>query len=209
MKSANIFASSLWIVILGLIGPAAMVRAEDDLPKRLSFDRYQQMLVHSPFAVATAAAPVVVAPDAFKGLYVANAAHMPEGDLVTIMSTDDKNFKEYVSTKQPNEHGYAVASIEWSDRPGATKVTISKDGKFGTLTFNQALLVGGPAPLPGQAAYQPPVQQPQILPAISPAGAPRPAPARVPPLPNTTPHTRGVIQRNPAAATPRQVIPEE
>ena len=26
--------------------------------------------------------------------------------------------------------GYSIASIEWSDRIGATKVTISNDGKF-------------------------------------------------------------------------------
>jgi hypothetical protein len=36
--------------------------------------------------------------------------------------------------------GYSIASIEWSQKAGGTKVTISKDGKFATLTFNETLL---------------------------------------------------------------------
>jgi len=36
--------------------------------------------------------------------------------------------------------GYSIASIEWSQKAGETKVTISKDGKFATLAFNQTLL---------------------------------------------------------------------
>lgn len=195
MKNAAVFIS-----ILALLGAAAGVRADDELPKRFGFDRYQKMLDHSPFAVATAGAAPVAAPDAFKGLYVANAAHTPDTDLVTIMSTDDKNLKEYVSTREPNEHGYAISSIEWSERPGETKVTISKDEKFGTLTFNQALIS---SPQPNGPAIPQPVQ-----PGVTSANIPR-APARIPPLPNLTPHTRGVIPRVPAGATPRPVEPEE
>ena len=59
--------------------------------------------------------------------------------MVTIAPNSDQNFKKYLNTKEPVD-GYSIASIEWSERVGATKVTISKDGKFGTLTFNQALL---------------------------------------------------------------------
>src|SRR5205823_5931522 len=78
-------------------------------------------------------------PDFAKDLYVANAARSPEGDMVTIASSSDQNFKKYLTTREPVD-GYSIASIEWSDRVGATKVTISSDGKFATLTFNQALL---------------------------------------------------------------------
>ena len=52
--------------------------------------------------------------------------------MVTLNSASDKNFNEYLSTKGPNEHGYAIAKIEWSDPTGATRVTkltISKDGQ--------------------------------------------------------------------------------
>jgi len=177
-----------------------VVRADDELPKRSGFDRYQKMLDHSPFAVATAAAAPMAAPDAFKNLYIANVAHTPEADIVTVMSSDDKNLREYLSTKQPNDHGYEIASIEWSDRPGATKVTISKDGKFGTLTFNQAL-VGGPVANAPSAPQPQPIPQPQ--PGFSSGNIPRP-PARAS-LPNSAPHTRGVISRSPGT----QQLPRE
>ena len=184
MKRAPIYMSILlWITTVS--SPA------DDVPKRFNFDRYQVMLDRSPFAVATAVVAPAAAPDFAKDLYIANAAKSPDGDLVTIASSSDKNFKKYLSTKEPVD-GYSVASIEWSDKVGATKVTISKDGKYASLTFNQALLSeksvpnapppppgGGMAPAPG-ATMQP--------------SYPKPAP--IPSLP--TPRVRGVIQRNPA-----------
>src|SRR6266581_6072485 len=114
-------------------------QADDVLPPRFNFDRYSAMVNHSPFAIATAVALPSATADFAKDLYVANAARSPEGDMVTIASSSDQNFKKYLSTKQPVD-GYGIANIEWSDRVGATKVTISKDGKFATITFNQALL---------------------------------------------------------------------
>jgi hypothetical protein len=209
VKHSCFFTSPLFLSILALLS-VGIVQADDDLPKRLAFNRYQGMLDRSPFAVASAVAPPVVTPDVFRGLYVANAARTPEGDLVTVMSSDDKNVKEYLdSTKGPNEHGYGIASIEWSDQPGATKVTISKDNKFGALSFNQAL-VSTPlvsTPLASTPASAPPPPQPGVQPggpAFSPARPIRPAP-----LATQTPHVRGVIQRNPLPATPQPPGPEE
>ena len=104
-------------------------RADDVLPPRFNFDRYSAMVKNSPFAIATAVAVPAATPDFAKDLYVANAARSPEGDMVTIASTSDQNFKKYLNTKEPVD-GYSIASIEWSDRVGATKVTINKHGKF-------------------------------------------------------------------------------
>jgi hypothetical protein len=59
--------------------------------------------------------------------------------MVTIASTADHNFKKYLTTKEPVD-GYNIANTEWSEKVGGTKVKISKDGNFATLTFNQALL---------------------------------------------------------------------
>src|SRR6266567_3731457 len=168
-------------------------RTDDVLPPRFNFDRYSRMVDHSPFAIATAVAVPAATPDFAKDLYVANAARLPEGDMATIASSSDQNFRKYLSTKEPVD-GYGIASIEWSDRVGATKVTISKDGKFATLTFNQALL-----------AQQAPPNAP-------------PAPGQMPPSVPLAPQARvrGVIQRNPKAAAvptpnlePPQVINQE
>jgi len=118
----------------------------DDLPTKASFDRYKAMLEHSPFAVATGVVTPAATPNFAKDLYVANAAQSPEGAMVTIASSSDKNFKKYLGTNAPVD-GYAIASIKWSHKVGATKVTISKDGQLATLTFNQMVSV---QPLPSR-----------------------------------------------------------
>lgn len=184
-----------WICVL-VLAIATAARA-DDLPKALSFGRYQKMLDHSPFAVATAAAPVAAAPDFARDLFIANAAHSEEGDLVTLASTTDNNFKIYLSSKEPSQ-GFGLSNIQWSERVGETKVTISKEGQFATLTFNQALLTqdnsGAPQPPqpvnnPAQITGNMPVNQMDNIQRIQPAPIPR--------LPTPPPHVRGVIPRNP------------
>ena len=165
-------------------------QADDVLPPRFNFDRYSAMVNHSPFAIATAIALPSATPDFARDLYVANAARSPDGDMVTIASSSDQNFKKYVSTKEPVD-GYSIASIEWSDRVGATKVTISKDGKFATITFNQALL-SQPAPNAPLVPNSPMAAVPAVPAVPSPLA---PSVPRQPPRP----HVRGTIQRNPKA----------
>jgi hypothetical protein len=188
--------------IFALLG-ALFSQADDVLPPRFNFDRYLAMLEKSPFAVATAVALPTTTPDFAKDLYVANAAHSAEGDLVTIASSSDHNFKKYLTTKEPVD-GYSIATIEWSDRVGETKVTISKDGQFATITFNQALMSQSspavPNPLPNEPNMMP--NEPDVTAVPSIVGAPAlPVPTPfVPPISNQQappPHTRGVIQRNP------------
>ena len=167
---------------------SVLTQRADEIPTRFNFERYSGMLNRSPFTIATAVVALPSAPNFAKDLYVANAARSPEGDMVTIGSTSDRNFKKYLSTREPVD-GYSIASIEWSDRVGATKVTINKDGKFATLSFNEALLTQPAANAASVLAPQPGADEP---------GAVRPAP--LPPIPNMparSPHVRGVIPRNP------------
>jgi hypothetical protein len=183
--------SSVALLLGFTILSALSGRADEVLPPRFNFDRYTRMTDHSPFAVATAVALPETTPDFAKDLYVANAAHSSEGDMATIMSSSDQNFKKYLNTKEPVD-GYSIASIEWSEKVGETKVTISKDGKFATLTFNQALL--SQAVPPGPAATG---EVPQIVPFTPSPRAGQASRAR----------SRGVIKRNPkavaaAASTP-------
>ena len=142
------------------------------------------MTDHSPFAIATAVALPEATPDFAKDLYVANAARSSEGDMATIMSSSDQNFKKYLTTSDPVD-GYSIASIEWSEKVGETKVTISKDGKSATLTFNQALLAQQASP---NAPAAPDQMRPSV-PLISSTGAGQASRG----------HSRGVIQRNPKA----------
>ena len=203
--------SRIALTFIAAFATAGSLVADEATPKPLSFTRYASMTEKSPFAVATAAAPVVVAPNFAKDLYVANAARSPDGDLVTIGSSADRNLKEYLTSTAPNPHGYSISNIEWSDKVGATKVTIGKDGQFATLTFNQALLSQPIA----SAQPQPPINQPAfpqpagvlpapnpgmpMLPTINPA-PPKPMPVpSIPTLPTPPTRVRSVIPRNPQA----------
>src|SRR5262245_28152207 len=73
-----------WLILMF----AGVAWADDDVPKQLNFARYQSILDHSPFAVATAA-PATTAPDFAKDLFIANAAHSEDADLVTLASKSD------------------------------------------------------------------------------------------------------------------------
>ncbi len=182
--------------LLGVI----CAQAEDVLPPLFTYDRYAKMVDRSPFAIATAVAAPEATPDFAKDLYVANAARSPDGDLVTIASTSDHNFKKYLNTKGSVD-GYSVANIEWSERVGATKVTISKDGNFATITFNQALLQQS-APNAALAARTltpsaPSMPIPNAAMQKLPAGLPAEVQQLVPQREPRSPHARGLIQRNP------------
>ncbi len=159
--------------------------ADDVLPPRFNFDRYTPMVNHSPFAVATAVALPEATPDFARDFYIANAARSPEGDMVTLMSSSDQNFKKYLTTREPVD-GYSIAQIEWSEDVGKTKVTISKEGQFATLTFNQSLLSKA-----ASAGRQVADQMLLRAPFIPSPGASQASRARA----------RGVIERNPKTAS--------
>ena len=196
---------------------AANAFSADDLPKTPSLSRYNAMMDRSPFAVATAVVAPAATPNFAKDLYVANAARAKDGDLVTIASSTDKNFKKYLTTSAPVE-GYSISNIEWSEKVGATKVTIAKDGQFATLTFNQALLtqpLANSQPAMPQPVMPPSINQPppQIVPS-QPPFYPRPMPVPslpVAPLnqaPTPPPRIRSTISRNPAATPVQNATPE-
>ncbi len=195
MKYSITFAAV--VLLLGAIRS----QAEEVLPPHFNFERYTKMVDHSPFAVATSVAAPAATPDFAKDLYIANAARSPDGDMVTLASTSDHNFKKYLTTREPVD-GYGIANIEWSDKVGATKVTISKDGNFATITFNQALLSQGAQNAGGPArAFAPPaLQAPNPVNPISklPPGAPPELQQLIPTGKDVPrPHSRGMIQRNP------------
>ena len=196
MKTRNLALALLAAAPLSLL-------LADDVPKPFAFARYQAMMDRSPFAVATAVAAPSATPNFAKDLFVANAAHSKDGDFVTIASSADKNFKKYLSTNNP-EDGYAISNIEWSDKVGATKVTITKDGQTATVSFNEALLKQSVAT---NQPPQVPMQQPnmQAQPIVPPPTAAMPQiqqqrPAPIPQLPTPPPRVRGVIPKNPNAA---------
>jgi hypothetical protein len=195
---------TLILAVLGVIDS----QAEEALPPQFNFDRYSKMVDHSPFAIATAVAAPAATPDFAKDLYIANAARSPDGDMVTLASSSDHNFKKYLTTKEPVD-GYSLASIEWSDKVGETKVTIGKDGNFATITFNQALLSqtapnAGPASK-GMTPPMPSIPIPNTAVSKLPPGIPaelQQGLQQLIPKDAGQPHSRGLIQRNPRTSAP-------
>jgi hypothetical protein len=195
---------SLTLATIIAIAGANYSHAEEVLPPQYNFDRYSKMMDQSPFAIASAVAAPAATPDFAKDLYIANAAKSQDGDLVTLASTADHNFKKYLTTKEPVD-GYSIASIEWSDKVGQTKVTISKDGNFATLTFNQALLSqaspGGAVSARALTAPAMPVPNPAGVPNTHapklPPGVPQELQQLIPSRDSMQPRTRGMIQRSP------------
>jgi hypothetical protein len=203
-------------LLIALTVMPVLALADDPLPKRPDFNRYKAMLDRSPFAVATVAVPTAT-PDFAKDLFVANAARSDDGGFVTLASATDKNFKEYLTTRGVNEHGWGISDIDWSDQIGQTKVTITKDGKYATLTFNQALLSQStqPSNQPLTNAVQPPLFPPGVTAPPQPYQKPAPIPSLPPsyqqpirptPVQPGQVHQRGVIQRNPTPI-PTPVVP--
>jgi hypothetical protein len=181
------------LLALVIVAPFGLLFG-DDVPKAFPLARYQSMMDRSPFAVATAVAAPAATPNFAKDLYVANAAHSKDGDFVTVESSADKNFKKYLSTNAPQD-GYSITNIEWSDKVGATKVTITKDGQTATLSFNEALLKQSAPPNQPQMQVPQPVV-PQQQPVIQ-----QQKPAPIPQLPTPPPRVRGVIPKNPVPNT--------
>jgi len=210
--SPSLKMNSKSICFLFLLSLPLPLAAAEETPKPFTFARYQAMMDRSPFAVATAVAAPAATPNFAKDLYVANAAHLPNEDVATIASNADKNLKEYVTNTRPNEHGYLISNMEWSDKIGATKVTIGKDNQFATLPFNQALLSQPlaasqgvnpmPIPQPGTPEQQKmQIQLEQQRTQVTQPQAQQPiAPMPIPALPTPPPRVRGVIPRNPAPA---------
>lgn len=193
MMSARIVLSLLFAASCLALGHAF---AEDPaIPQQEPFGRYQPMLKRSPFAVATAGAPVGATPDFAKELYVANAGHSKDGDFVTIASTTNRDLKLYLTTKSAVD-GYSIPNIQWSDRVGETKVTLAKDGQVATLSFNEAVLsqaIQNPAP---QQVVRPPNGVPGTPNSFNPTlPMPIPRPMTVPTIPTPPPYTRPIIRR--------------
>jgi hypothetical protein len=173
------------------------------LPEPLPASRYEKMIESSPFALATAtAAPAEKGPGPFANLFVSAIAQLKDADgkvqdVVTIKSRGDQSTFTLVGN-DANKDGMQLASIEWSDKVGATKVTLKKGTEFGTVEFDQANLQGPSQPAPVPRALQPGGVP---LPAV-PGGNPQQRPgARLPVVPRPT-----TVPPVPNAAVPAQAV---
>jgi hypothetical protein len=92
-----------WTVVVAIGVVPLITLAADPLPTRRDFNRYQGMLNRS-FAIATVI-PTASA-DSAKDLYFASIGCAGKDCVVTLRSVTDKNFKQEVPVKRPNERDF-------------------------------------------------------------------------------------------------------
>jgi hypothetical protein len=157
--------------------PAAVV------PKAPEKSRYQALLAHSPFSLATAPAPVAVAQGSFaSNWYVSGIGRIRGADFVSIKSRDLSTQFSLYGGEKARAGEVALVSVTWSDVVGKSTVILRKGTETAKLEFNEAELHGPPqgspgSPTPGRATAG-------NVPRLGPAGAaPMPAIARPPGAP--------------------------
>jgi hypothetical protein len=108
-------------------------------------ERYQPLIVRSPFALASEnAAPVVASDDAgfAKDLVLTGVARINGGEYVTLVSRDQS--QRFGLMKGETYSGITIASVAWSDTVGKTRVTLKRGHEYGVIGFDEAAVCGAP-----------------------------------------------------------------
>ena len=143
--------STLFLIAL-TTAAAQAATVESAIPTLFPTERYETMIVKSPFALATPPAPVAAPAEKnfADGWYVTSLAQLEGKDFVTIKSRD-QGVQLSLFGDEPKD-GVALQKVEWSPSIGRSTVTIVKDGQSAKLEFNQAELQSAapPQPTPGR-----------------------------------------------------------
>jgi hypothetical protein len=146
--------STLFLIALTTAATQAAT-VESAIPTLFPTERYETMIVKSPFALATPPAPTAAPPEKnfADGWYVTSLAQLDGKDFVTIKSRDQA-VQLSLFGDEPKE-GVSVQKVEWSPSIGRSTVTIVKDGQSAKLEFNQAELQSAAPPQPMPAGRPP------------------------------------------------------
>ena len=128
---------------------SATVAAAIHLPAAEPIARYQAIIDHSPFALATQSAPPPPAADAAgfaKDLVLTGVVRLAAGEYVTISSRDQS--QRFGLSRQDTYNGISIANVAWADGIGKTKVTLKRGSEYGVIGFDEALLRTGAAGMP-------------------------------------------------------------
>lgn len=135
-----------------VVAPLAFSSAEQaTLPEAFPPSRYEKLLEESPFAVATAAAPVAKPEDPWAanlslGLAVKKMIDGQEKDWAVIKMRSDPTGDFTLTGSEPGPENIQLVKIEWSDDPAKIKAVVRKGDKEATLERNQADFAPPPPP---------------------------------------------------------------
>jgi hypothetical protein len=153
-----------------------------DLPAVTPLERYQAMLDQSPFALASQAAPPSPATEAAgfaKDFILTGIVRLSQGEFVSIATRDQS--QRFSLSNQDSYHDITIASVEWSDSIGKTKVTLKKGSEYGVIGFDEALLAAAAqgTPTTGVQGAPPSAGNPPLPPNLNPVNT-RPPNAQPP-----------------------------
>lgn len=130
--------------------------ADDAVVSSFPKNRYASLHDHSPFAVATAAAPVAPQASFASNWYVTGVARVDDNYYVTIKGRDLAT--QFTLFGNEMVDGVSLASVSWSDQVGKSTVILRKGTETARLEFNEAQLRAsssatvGASPAPGAKA---------------------------------------------------------
>ena len=136
--------------LLFLIGGGLAAADDAGGPPAVPLERYEALIQHSPFALATAAAatpaPVKEETASFaNNYYVVGMAQMGEKPFVTISSRDrQQRFSLFVG--ETSADGITLSSVEWLPEVGKSRVTLKQGVEFGVVSFDEAAMKPAPPP---------------------------------------------------------------
>lgn len=155
-------------IISLLTSLASTAPASDEIPSARPLSRYQAMIGHSPFAIASESAPVNVPTAAgfAKDLVLTGAVHLSSGNYITIASRDQGQSFSLRSGTAYN--GISLVSVAWSDAIGKTRATIQCGTEFATISFDEANLSQAATPEAGQNPQDTLSKKPALPPGVKP-----------------------------------------
>lgn len=154
--------TSRWLAGLVLLPSALALADQTPIPQPLPADRYNKLLEDSPFAVATAPAPVEKPEEPWAAnlfLGIAGQVPTPTGqkeDFVVIRRKGDMSGDFSLTPSEEGPDGIRLVRIEWAEDPLLTKAVLKKGDKEATVPRNEADFTQSSAP----AAPQPRSGQP-------------------------------------------------
>jgi hypothetical protein len=158
------------LVLLAFATPRILLAQEDDITP-LPQERYAAIAQKSPFALATpTAAPAAPVASFASNWYVTGLCKLGDQYYATIKSRDATTQFSLYGNDATN--GVTLASVEWSETLGRSKVVLRKGTEMASLEFSETEVKGsGGAP---PAATPPGAPMPSGTTARMGAGAPLP-----------------------------------
>jgi hypothetical protein len=145
----------LVLTLMGCIATATLEGADRAaIPATMPKDRYQPMIMRSPFSVATPAAEPS-APSFTEKLFVMGLAKLANEDMVTISSRGNSDRPFTLVGTDDEFEGISLVSVKWSDEVGKSRVTLKKGSEVGVIQFNEAVIKAPIAVTPPAGKHPP------------------------------------------------------